>query len=239
MDKNGKPKRKGRDRFRKRDESEVGRVDRKQFALSALDEFERPLTRYAIRMYGTSAADSVEAARDAVQHTFLKLIQQDPVELAGKVGPWLYQVCRNRIIDQLRASRKTDFATVGWQADSLGAESVIASKADQRSGPMELAADKEILQRLQMLIGQMSGSDREVIELWSQGLSHQEVSKVLGKSPATVRVGLHRALNRLKQHPQVKNWLEHWQERATCQSAMSKSDRKNGKSKSCSPTEKV
>ena len=223
MDENGKPE----------------TVDRKQFALSALDEFERPLTRYAIRMYGTSRTDSVEAARDAVQHTFLKLIQQDPLELAGKVGPWLYRVCRNRIIDHLRSSQKTVYATESWPPDRNAAESIIKSKVDHRSGPSELAADKEILERLQTLIGQMSGSDREAIELWSQGLSHQEVAEVLNKSPSSVRVGLHRALNRLKQHPQVKNWLEQWQERATCQSATSKSDRKNGKSIKCSPIEKV
>ena len=193
-----------------------GRNGRKRFVLAALDQFERPLTRYAIRMFGRSPNDSVEAARDVVQYTFMKLVQQEPTELTDKVGPWLYRVCRNRIIDQLRSDGKTTYTSIDISSDHSKTE-VANSLADRRAGPHALAADKGISLRLQSLIGQMSGNDREVIELWSQGLSHQEVAKVLEKSPATVRVALYRAIKRLKKHPQVRSWLESWQERATCQ----------------------
>ena len=177
----------------------------KQFVLKALDEFERPLTRYAMRMLGTTSTDSVEGARDAVQHTFLKLVQQDPKKIKGKVGPWLYRVCRNRIIDSMRSS-KARSQTEPWPPDD--------SIVDQRAGPAQLAEEGEILIRLRKLIGQLTGNEREVIELWSHGLSHKEIATVLDKPSGTVRVGLHRAIKSLKSHPEVKHWLE----RATCQS---------------------
>lgn len=175
--------------------------DRKAFILSALDEYEQPLTRYAMRMLGSKS--NFETAKDAVQHTFLKLCEQDLDSLSHKVGPWLYRVCRNRIIDLLRSKgRNTESWPESFQV------------CDSTPGPAEKAEQADFYRRLSVLIGTLSGMEREVIELWSQGFPHSEIANILKKSNESVRVGLYRGMKKLRQHPEVTEWLE----RATGQS---------------------
>ncbi len=175
--------------------------DRKAFILSALHDYEQPLTRYAQRLLGSNL--ELETARDAVQHTFLKLCEQNLDSLQHKIGPWLYRVCRNRIIDILRSK--------GRQTESWPEEFQIT---DTTPGPAEKAEQSEFYRRLSELIGQLSGMEREVIELWSQGFPHSEIASILEKSNESVRVGLFRGMKKLRQHPEVTEWLE----RATGQS---------------------
>ncbi|CAN5408911.1 hypothetical protein BH23VER1_BH23VER1_01920 [soil metagenome] len=67
----------------------------------ALDEFERPLLGYA-----NSILHDVEAARDAVQDTFLKLYQQSEGSIGDGLKAWLFTVCRNRCLDMLRKRKR-------------------------------------------------------------------------------------------------------------------------------------
>lgn len=197
--------------------------DRRNFILDALETFEGPLTRYARRMCGTQM--SQETAKDAVQHTFLKLCQQDVESVKGKLGPWLFSVCRNRIVDQLRAKGKR---SEHWLEPF--------DVADSQVGPAEKAEHREFLDRLSQRIGELKGPQREVIELWSQGFDHGEIAEILNKSRGAVRIGLHRAIKQLQKHPEVYEWLE----RATgpSKNKTSKSGPSNAKraSQSAEPT---
>lgn len=168
--------------------------NRKEFILFTLEEFEQPLTRYALRLLGGT---DLEAARDAVQHTFLKLCEQNLESIQNRMGPWLYSVCRNRIIDLFRS--KTN-QTESWP-EAL-------QVTDATPGPAEKVEQADFHQRLAQLIGQLTGTEREIIELWSQGFSHGEVADILDKSNGAVRMGLFRGMKKLKQHPEVAEWLE-------------------------------
>lgn len=168
--------------------------NRKQFILSALEKFEQPLTRYAQRLLGSR---DLEGARDAVQHTFLKLCEQDLEPIQHRIGPWLYSVCRNRIIDLFRAK--------GNQTESWPEAFQVT---DAHPGPAEKVEQDDFYHRISQLIGQLTGLEREIIELWSQGLSHGEVADILDKSNGAVRMGLFRGIKKLKQHPEVAEWLE-------------------------------
>jgi RNA polymerase sigma-70 factor (ECF subfamily) len=170
-------------------------TNRKRMILAAFDEFEKPLTRYAHRMFGR--AGDLELAQDAVQHTFMKLCEQELQSIENRIGPWLFQVCRNRILDQLRSK--------GHQTESWPEPMQVA---DSKTGPAEKVEQADFLDHLSKLIGSLSGTEREVIELWSQGFGHAEVAKILNKSPESVRMALSRGLKNLRQHPQVNKWLE-------------------------------
>jgi RNA polymerase sigma-70 factor (ECF subfamily) len=79
----------------------------KELILKALGQFERPLLRYAKNLLNGDE----ETARDAVQHTFLKLCERPFDDLTGNQAPWLYTVCRNRAMDVWRRSKREPIAT--------------------------------------------------------------------------------------------------------------------------------
>ena len=170
------------------------RLSAKEFLLDALDRYEQKLTHYAARMYG----GDLNNARDAVQHTFLKLCQQPLSKVEHKLAPWLYTVCRNRVLDDMKTRKRvstfdwTDFDRVDEQAHDPACEF-------ERS---------EILLHLQALIRQLRDMEREVIELWSQGFVAREIADILGCPSGTVRVNLHRAIKKLQKNPEVSSWLE-------------------------------
>jgi len=170
---------------------------RKHFVMDAFDRHERKLTAYALRLYG-GAGGNMAAARDAVQFTFMKLCQQSPEKIADRLAPWLYTVCRNRIFDEMKSSKRRS------QLSEEGATQI-------RSGSLDPASRLEIddfLERLPRLLEGLSEKEREVVDLWSQGLKPKEIAEVIGKPPGNVRVTLHRGIKKLQRHPEVSPWLE-------------------------------
>lgn len=166
---------------------------RKQFLLTALDRYERQLTAYAMRLTG----GDLHRARDAVQHAYMQLCRQAVQDVKPKLAPWLYTVCRNQILDEHKSSFRRKSSPVDFDT--------IDQKAADPADHLEI---DDFLQSLKGLFCCLHESEREVIELWSQGFDATEIGDILDKKPGTVRVNLHRAIKRLRQHPQVTKWLE-------------------------------
>ena len=179
------------------DESESESQSRKRFVMKAFERHERQLTAYALRFFG-GPRGNLHAARDAVQFTFLRLCQQSPGAIADKLAPWLYTVCRNRIFDELKASKKRP------QLGEVRATQIDSSLPD----PAEQLEIDDFLDRLPRLLDGLSKSEKEVIELWSNGLKPTEIAEVIDKKAGSVRVTLHRGIKKLQQHPEVSHWLE-------------------------------
>lgn len=166
----------------------------KEFVLDALENHERPLTAYAMRLHNGDE----HAARDVVQYTFMQLCKQSPSQIGPKLAPWLYTVCRNRILDELK-SKSRQATTTPPDFDTVDLKAVDPANQFERA---------DLLHNLRQLFSCLNKSEQDVIELWSQGLDTTEISGILKKNPVTVRVNLHRAIKRLKQHPDIANWLE-------------------------------
>lgn len=168
-------------------------VDQQTFVLAAFDRYEPALTLYASRLYG----GDLHAARDAVQQTFMKLVQQPVEQVSHKVGPWLYTVCRNLVLDDLRRKSR--------QAKPLMSD---FDPVDQTArDPAELLQRQEFLDRIQKQILLLPEAQREVMELWTHGFDTKEVAKVLQRDAGTVRVQLHRSIKRLRKDPKLSTWL--------------------------------
>ena len=170
---------------------------RKRFVMDAFDRYERQLTSYAMKFYGGQSGN-VHAARDAVQFTFMKLCQQEPQRVADRLAPWLYTVCRNRIFDELKASQKRP------QLNESQVGRIDSSSPD----PAEKLEIDDFLERLPQLLESLTESEKEVVELWSQGLKPIEIAEVIDRPAGSVRVILHRGIKKLRQHPEVSHWLE-------------------------------
>lgn len=159
---------------------------------AAIDEYESPLLRYALRF----AADE-HAARDLVQFVFLKLCDQSPAELDGRLRPWLYAVCRNRARELGRKERRMETLTPAAETTQVGHE----------PSPYEAAERHDAEECLQQAINDLPPELQEVLDLWSNGLCYREISDIVDREPGHIRVQVHRAIQKLRQHPKVKSLM--------------------------------
>ena len=166
----------------------------RQWVIDALQQYETRLLRYATRLLNGDE----DGAQDVVQHAFLKLCQQDREEIGGRIVPWLYLVCRNRVLDQMRKQKRME--STGEER-----ERVIEGR---EIDPSHTAEKRDFVVLLQKLVGQLPDNQREVIDLWSHGLQYSEIASVIEKNESTVRVQVHRAIQKLKQHPAISRWLD-------------------------------
>jgi RNA polymerase sigma-70 factor (ECF subfamily) len=158
----------------------MSRTPKSQWVAEALDLHEQPLIRYAKWLLG-----DVEAARDVVQETFLRLCKEDPARIEGHLAQWLFTVCRNLALDaRKRAARTT---TLDW------AEVPVACDLDERHDARQALG--QILDVLEVL----PRNQREVIYLRFQGgLSYKEISAVTELSVSNVGFLLHTAVRAIR-----------------------------------------
>ncbi len=159
------------------------RQDRSSWIRSILDQYERPLTRYAARLVGDE-----DAARDVVQETFLRLCAEDWQDLNGRIAPWLYAVCRSRAVDARRkGSRMTTVAEERLEA---------CSSAD----PAEIAESREGGSRVAEAMALLPDNQQEVIRLrFTDGLSYKEIAEVTKLSVSNVGYLIHMGVKALRE----------------------------------------
>lgn len=149
----------------------------------ALAEHEAPLLRYAASLTGDA-----DRARDAVQDTFLRLCGQEPAALNGRLAPWLFTVCRHRIIDRQRKE-----SPMQPLADTLENEAAPAPD------PAAAAEAREAGAAVLGLLAALPGRQREVVHLrFLEQLSYAEIAAVTGLTVTNVGFLLHTALRALR-----------------------------------------
>ena len=167
--------------------------NRREWVLAALEEYEGRLTSYAARLLGDA-----ELGRDAVQHTFLRLCDQSPHKLDGRLAPWLFTVCRNKSLDMIRSNGRAELPLHDDLAEPIGHE----------PDPAAVVEDSDIHEGLRRLIGQLPASQSEVIDLWLNGFAYRAIGEITERSEGAARVLLHRALAALREHPWTQNLLD-------------------------------
>ena len=148
----------------------------------ALERYERPLISYA-----RTITSDLEAARDAVQETFLRLSRQDVKALEPRLAPWLYFVCRNCALDHVRKILR-------FPTDPIDEEFPV-----QNADPAVEAALAEEDERLKWMIAQLPRQQRELVHLkFEAGLTYKEIAETMRMSVSSVGVQLHSALQTLR-----------------------------------------
>lgn len=185
--------------------------DRRQWVLAALDQFEDRLLRYAQRLLG-----DLDESRDVVQFVFLRLCDQSPDKIGDRLAQWLYTVCRNRALDVLRASgREKSNGHVGFDAHRVpvgraanhsepGLPCGHSQPPSRESDPADSVEEAELHALLRLLVAVLPSSQREAIDLWSDGFSYQQIAEITSQKEGTIRVLVHRGLKALREHPQVQ-----------------------------------
>jgi len=160
--------------------------DRRQWVISVLEEYEVPLLRFAARMLGDE-----DAAGDVVQHVFMRLCEQSPDRLRDRVAPWLFTVCRNRVVDVVRTRRRNVSLEPSEAPVSLSKEPDPAATAERR----------ELYRQLNGLVDTLPPNQREAISLWSEGFTYRQIAEIVDRSEVNVRVIVHRAVKCLRENP--------------------------------------
>ncbi|MBL9151683.1 MAG: sigma-70 family RNA polymerase sigma factor [Verrucomicrobiales bacterium] len=148
-------------------------------------DFEGPLIGYAAGLLG----GDWERARDVVQDTFLKLYQQDPATVQGRLKSWLYTVTRNRAIDILRKDKPM----------TLSSSEAFEAIDDWRLDPAAEAERSESHAEVLRLVERLPENQREVIRLKFQAdLSYKEIAEITDLSVSNVGFLLHTGIKRLR-----------------------------------------
>jgi RNA polymerase sigma factor (sigma-70 family) len=159
--------------------------------LAALARFERPLVRYAWGLCG-----DLEQARDAVQDTFIKLSRDEnrsatpaTSDQIEALAPWLFTVCKNRVIDLHRkSSRLVSMDTA--QLESTPAVNPTPDAALDR---------KDTARQLRALIAELPEKQRHVLKLkFEAGLSYKEIAAVTGLTTSNIGWIIHQAVQSLR-----------------------------------------
>jgi RNA polymerase sigma-70 factor (ECF subfamily) len=166
---------------------------RRAWVLEALEKFEPMLIRYAQRL----TQGDWDRTREAVQHTFVKLCQQDPDAIAENLGGWLCAVCRNKVFDDARTANRQP------QLD----EGALASRPSNSDGPAHRIEQSELIGLLEKRIENLPAAQRSAIELWRTGISYAEIATLLDRDQTAIRVAVHRAIAALKADPAIAAWL--------------------------------
>ena len=156
-----------------------------EWIAAAVDRYERPLLRYVARMVGDE-----ERARDVVQDAFLRLWQADRDRIEDHLGQWLYTVCRNRALDDLRKDGRMKALKDGQATTEPGPTRGVAAAAEAKDARVTVFG----------LVESLPPRQQELIRLKFQGgLSYREMGEVMNLTVSHVGVLIHTALKTIRQ----------------------------------------
>jgi len=176
------------------------------------EEYRPKILRYLTRMVGEDEAE------DLTQEVFVKVHRA----LSGfkgdsKLSTWLYRIATNTALDRLRSpSFRRTGACMPLTEESMmeeretGRQIVVAERED--TAPERLAFRQERVDCYRGVLDALPVNYRTVVALSELGdLAVDEIARILGLTPATVKIRLHRGRERLirelKAHCRAEDWL--------------------------------
>jgi RNA polymerase sigma-70 factor, ECF subfamily len=161
-----------------------------QRAFEALvQRYSTPLFNFICRFLG-----DYDQACDISQQVFLQLYLSLPTLRTGDpLKAWLFQVARNRCLDELRRKHAIHFSELELANDE-DELSPLASMPDTGPLPEELAEHHDLQECLQRAIETLPAKFRSVVLLRYAGqLSFSEIGQVLSMPEATAKTYFQRA----------------------------------------------
>ncbi len=140
-----------------------------------------------------------EDAEDVAQEAFVKAY----LSLKGFKGEssfftWIYRIAYNMALDFRRSALRKGGAPVEFDEKNAVQVGEIPSASVVR-GPFELVLDKEKVSMLRKALDEISDEHRAVVILREvEGMSYDEIAKVVGVSKGTVMSRLHYARKSLQ-----------------------------------------
>lgn len=154
-----------------------------------VQRYSTPLFNFICRFLG-----DYDQACDILQQVFLQLYISLPnLRTGDPLKAWLFQVARNRCLDELRRKHAIHFSELE-PADDDDELSPLAAMPDTDPLPEEMAERRDLQQCLQKAIQTLPPKFRSVVLLRYAGqLSFSEIGQVLGMPEATAKTYFQRA----------------------------------------------
>ena len=180
-------------------------------ALQSLDgnecAFEGLFKRYrpALFKFVFNILRDYDQACDILQQVFLQLYLSLPtLDTKRALKGWLFQVARNRCLDELRRKRLVRFSELDTFNDEDESE-VLAFVSDTRPLPDEIVEHHELQEKLLKAIQCLPPKFRSVVFLrYSEQLTFAQIGKALGMPEATAKTYFTRAKPLLRALTEIK-----------------------------------
>ncbi len=144
---------------------------------------EGPLLRYATHLGGDHGR-----AQDIVQEVFLKLCRANRKHLGQHLDQWLYTVCRNLVLDDIRKDGRMErvISNPDWKERPV-------------PDPHQRVEQQESQSRVLKLMGSLPDRQQEVLRLrFQEGRSYKEIAAITQLSVNHVGVLIHQAIRTLR-----------------------------------------
>lgn len=163
------------------------------------EAFRELVERYQSKIYAVllGMLHDHDAAWEVSQETFIKALRSlDRFKGEASFYTWLYRIGVNLAIDHQRREWRRPVVNV----DEGIAESQESAQEDlRRNDPYRLVRNREIGERVRAAIDQLTPEHRAAILLREvEGLSYEDISKVMQCAKGTVMSRLHYARKRLQ-----------------------------------------
>lgn len=144
------------------------------------------LFNYLFRLTGNRGV-----AEDLVQEVFVRMLKyRSSFRARGEFSAWMFALARNVSADHFAKRQRREMTT----------DEELAERPSEAPLPLERLESAESIERLRTALLQLPEDKRELLLLSrSGGLSCEQIGEIVGCSPGTVRVRVHRALRRLQQ----------------------------------------
>lgn len=155
-----------------------------------MERYFTPVRRYAHGRMPARARGVIETD-DLVQETLLAAFERLPSlehQRPGGLLSYLFTSVRNRITDEIRRAERRP-----------ASEATVGGLVDERPSPMEQALDREMWQRVEEALEELSPENQALIRARLEcGCSYAEIATLCDKpSPDAARMAVVRAIERL------------------------------------------
>ncbi|MBV8696025.1 MAG: sigma-70 family RNA polymerase sigma factor [Chloroflexi bacterium] len=158
--------------------------------------FETLVRRYNVPLFNfiCHSLSDYDQACDVLQHVFLQLyICMPKLHTNAPLKAWLFQVARNRCLDELRRKRAIHFSELESNSDD-DELSPLAIMPDTSPLPEEIAEQYDLQRALHKAIQSLPPKFRSVVLLRYMGqLSFSEIGRTLNMPEATAKTYFQRA----------------------------------------------
>ncbi len=166
-----------------------------------ISAFEELIETYQNKVFNIaySMLNNYEDANDVAQEVFIRVYKSiKNFKGESSFSTWLYRITTNVCLDELRKRKNKNVVSIDEDIPFDDGE-VTRQIVDDGPTPDIIAEKKEVREIVNEAIGQLSEEHKTVIILRElQGLSYEEISKIINCPRGTVKSRINRARSALK-----------------------------------------